>query len=117
LPPAVAVGLYPLAVQLDGAAPDPAGELPVLLAGDRRRLSPPAHPPQLPLPEVAGAHPGPPGRLLPPGLPGTLGHGTPAAPPALRPTARSAQPAGGVVLGPHGLAVRGEPAAQHPGRL
>src|SRR5205085_71537 len=41
----------------------------------------------------------------------------PAAPPALRPPARSAQPAGELVLGPYGLAIRGEPPAEPAGNL
>src|SRR5262249_42468031 len=104
LSPASAAGVCPLAVQLDRSPVGPSRHFFLLPAGHRRRLSPPADPPQLSRSEMAGARVRGPRRLLLAGFAGPLGGGPSAAPSALRPPARSAQSAGELVLGPRGLA-------------
>ena len=64
------------------------------------------------LPALAGAQLRHARRLLSAGHAGPLGGRPPHAPPALRRAARPAQPAGQLLLGPHGLAVRREPGPQ-----
>src|SRR5439155_1262977 len=104
-PSAFAAGVRSLALQLDRLGLDFRRQLPVLLAGDWRRLPSPVDSSRVSLSEVVRAHAGRARRLLFAGFTGSTGSDSSAAPPALRRTARSAQPDGPLVLGPRRLAV------------